>query len=156
WVTGLDLQPEAVASCRRRLADHGLSARGMHGDVRTLTADADYDALLLMAGLLSLLVGEEEQLDALRRVRRALRPGDVLVLEQRNLPAWWRVFGRELVRRGALGDGRGYELGRRASGASFGGWVYERRWAKLVSRGGDGGDIGVDSFEQHDYLRIAT
>lgn len=153
WVTGLDLQPEAVTSCRRRLERHGLSTRVMHGDVRTLTADADYDALLLMRGLLSLLVDEDQPLDVLRRVRRALRPGGVLVLEHRNLLALWPVFGRDLVRTATLPDGRRYELGRRASVASFAGWVHERRWAKLLD---GGGGHQRELFEQHDTLRITT
>ncbi len=151
WVTGLDVEPEAVAACRRRLARHNLSTRVMHGDLRTLVADADYDAVMLMRGLVSLLEAEGEQLDALRRVRRALRPGGVLVLEHRNLLALWPVFGRKLVRTGTLADGREFELGRRASVASYEGRVYERRWVRFEDRDGE-----AELFVQHDNLRITT
>ncbi len=151
WVTGLDVEPEAVAACRRRLAAHNLSTRVMHGDLRTLVADADYDAVLLMRGLVSLLEVEGEQLDALRRVRRALRPGGVLILDHRNLLALWPVFGRKLLRTGTLADGRRFELGRQASVASYEGRVYERRWVRFEAEGGE-----AQVFVQHDNLRVTT
>jgi SAM-dependent methyltransferase len=151
WVTGFDLEPDAVEFCRRRLAHHNLSTRVMHGDLRTLAVDADYDALVLMRGLVSLLEAEGEQLDALRRARRALRPGGVLILDHRNLLALWPVFGRKLVRTGTLHDGRKFELGRQASVASFEGRVYERRWARF-----EVGEGESRVFVQHDNLRITT
>ena len=151
WVTGLDVEPEAVAGCRRQLARHNLSTRVMHGDVRTLAADASYDAVLLMRGLVSLLEVEGEQLDALRRVRRALRPGGLLVLDHRNLLALWPVFGRKLIRSGTLADGGRWELGRQASVASYEGRVYERRWVRFDDLDGES-----KLFVQHDNLRITT
>jgi hypothetical protein len=123
----------------------------MYGDLRTLAADADYDAVVLMRGLVSLLEAEGEQLDALRRARRALRPGGLLIIDHRNLLALWPVFGRKLVRTGTLADGRGWELGRQASVASYEGRVYERRWAKITIP-----DRDPQTFVQHDNLRITT
>ncbi|MCA9701230.1 MAG: class I SAM-dependent methyltransferase, partial [Myxococcales bacterium] len=146
WVTGLDLQREAVDSCRRRVAACGLSTRIDHGDARTLTAETEYDAALLMRGLLSLLPGEDAQLEALRRARRAVRPGGLVIVDHRNLLAMWSVFGRKLLRREHLADGRELELGRQATIISFEGRVHERRWARLGER----------LYEQHDHLRITT
>jgi SAM-dependent methyltransferase len=151
WVTGLDVEPEAVAGCRRQLARHNLSTRVMHGDLRTLAVDGSYDAVVLMRGLISLLEVEGEQLDALRRVRRALRPGGLLILDHRNLLALWPVFGRKLIRTGELEDQTRYELGRQASVASYEGRVYERRWVRFESP-----EREPKLFVQHDNLRITT
>lgn len=158
WVTGLDAQTQAVTSCRERLASAGLSTRVNHGDVRTIRSEADYDAVLLMRGLLSLIPSEEGQLDALRRVRKAVRPGGLVIVEHRNLLSMWPVFGRRLLRRETLSDGRVVELGRQATIISLESRVHERRWARVWTADQDAdAEIEADSmYEQHDHLRIAT
>jgi len=162
WVTGLDLQSEAVESCRARVADEGLSTRVDHGDARTVYAEATYDAALMMRGMLALLPTEDAQLESLRRLRRAVRPGGLVIIDHRNLLSMWPVFGRKLVRREQLEDGRDVELGRQATVISIEGRVHERRWARLRLSGADGtreGDTKAEwgvLWEQHDHLRITT
>ncbi len=158
WVTGLDIEPRAVAGCRARLSEEGHSTRLMHANVRNLRSEAEFDAALIMCGLLASLADEDQQLDALRRLRRAIRPGGLLILDHRNLLAMWPVFGRELVRRDRLPDGRLVELGRMATIASFEGVVNERRWAKVARELGPDPllEISGTTFEHHDCLRVTT
>nr|WP_255216160.1 class I SAM-dependent methyltransferase [Pseudenhygromyxa sp. WMMC2535] len=146
WVRGLDIQREAVIACRHHVQACGLSTRVHHGDARTVLAEAEFDACLLLRGRLALLPEEPAQLEALRRLRKALRPGGLLILDHRNLLAMWPVFGRKRVRHESLPDGRALELGRQATIISVEGRVHERRWAA----------VGGQYFEQHDHLRITT
>lgn len=151
WVTGLDVQGEAVAACRRRVRSAGLSTRVDHGDARTVHAEAAYDVVLMMRGLLAALPTADDQLLALRRLRKAVRPGGLAVVDHRNLLAMWPVFGRKLARRGRI-DGVEVELGRQATVISMEGRVHERRWARTRARDED----WRDRWEQHDHLRITT
>lgn len=154
WVTGLDLQAEAVASCRARVEAAGLSTRVVHGDAANLVNENEYDAALLMRGLLALLPSEAAQRQVLKRLRKAVRPGGLVVVDHRNLLAMWPVFGRRRVQRCELPDGRELELGRQATIVSLEGRVHERRWARVGRL--EGGDAWAQTWEQHDHLRVTT
>jgi len=80
-VTAVDLSPELIDLCGKRVTEEGLDARVtcLVADARDLgvVADADYDAVLLMGPLYHLVL-EEDRIAALRWAWEKLRSGGVI------------------------------------------------------------------------------
>jgi SAM-dependent methyltransferase len=93
-VTGVDFGPAAVRYAREHCA--GLPVEIHQGDVREMDfAGANFDAAVYLYGQFTVLK-PEESLDALRRIRAALRPEGRLLLEilddeaiDKKNSAWW-------------------------------------------------------------------
>jgi SAM-dependent methyltransferase len=79
-VVGVDLSPDFVALAREAAAAEGLAARFEVRDVRALTYDGEFDAVLcLCQGGFGLLGGRDE-VDVFGRIVGALRVGGALAL----------------------------------------------------------------------------
>jgi SAM-dependent methyltransferase len=79
-VVGLDLSDDFIALARDAAASDGLQARFEVGDVREVTFDAEFDAVVcLCQGGFGLLGGRDEP-RAFQRIAAALRPGGRLAL----------------------------------------------------------------------------
>lgn len=86
-VTALDLGAGMVRECRRRLKAHGLDAAVLQKDVAALEFDRAFDAVIGMDSIICYIHETATVLDVLRRFRRALRPGGVVVLNNVNVIA---------------------------------------------------------------------
>lgn len=108
-VTALDVGPASVAHARRLAARLGVADRvvARRGDLRTLADSSAYDAALLVYHVLEAFP-RPEQARVLRRLRRALRDGGLLVVEMRLRPDQppGRVSSWDVVPRSLLSDRR--------------------------------------------------
>ena len=80
-VTGYDLSEECLARARAEAAARGVSVRWLHGDMRELPFDAEFDAVINVFTAFGYFADEEDDVETLRRVRRALVPGGRFLLE---------------------------------------------------------------------------
>jgi len=86
-VTGLDRGVGMIRETRRRLKSHGLKAPLLQKNVAALDADRAFDAIIGMDSILCYILETDRVLNVLRRFRRALRPGGVVVLNNANVLA---------------------------------------------------------------------
>ncbi len=105
-LTGLDVSPGMLAECERKLAEAELSAAVRLGAMEQIEQVCAFDAVLCLGDALCYLLETDRILDALRRFRRALRVGGLLVIENDNLlsPEWQALDGpvRATVRESGL------------------------------------------------------
>jgi SAM-dependent methyltransferase len=80
-VTGYDLSEECLARARAEAAARGVELRWLRGDMRTLPFDAEFDAVINVFTAFGYFADEEDDVETLRRVRRALVPGGRFLLE---------------------------------------------------------------------------
>lgn len=85
-VLAADGAEEMLAKTRRNAEDRGVELPTQLADWRTLSEDIDgtYDAILCLGNAFTHLFSEEERVQALGQFRKVLRPGGLLVLDQRN------------------------------------------------------------------------
>ncbi|MGD8624413.1 MAG: class I SAM-dependent methyltransferase [Anaerolineae bacterium] len=80
-VVGLEIAPSLVAHCRQEAAAEGLeTVRFEQGDMRALDEENAFDAVLLLSGSFGFF-DDTTNLDVLRRMARALRPGGRLLVD---------------------------------------------------------------------------
>jgi SAM-dependent methyltransferase len=93
-VTGLDISQGMIDECRRRTVQHGLDVALLCGDIMHLERNACYDAVLAMDSVICYLPDADAIVTALTGMRRALRPGGLLVLDNHNFLALHDTFDR--------------------------------------------------------------
>lgn len=80
-VTGVDLAPLMLAQARKALTTHGLEARLLHGDMRSLDLGESFDAIVIAANSLLHLHTEDELRRAFCSIRRHLAPKGILAFD---------------------------------------------------------------------------
>src|SRR5262245_26852080 len=80
-VTGFDLSSECLARARAEAATRGVHVRWVDGDMRALPFDAEFDAVINVFTAFGYFADEEDDVETLRGVRRALAPGGRFLLE---------------------------------------------------------------------------
>jgi SAM-dependent methyltransferase len=80
-VTGYDLSGACLARARADSAARGVAARWVQGDMRELPFDAEFDAVINVFTAFGYFADPEDDVETLRRVRRALVPGGRFLLE---------------------------------------------------------------------------
>jgi SAM-dependent methyltransferase len=80
-VTGVDLSPAALIAAAASAREAGLSIRWESRDMRVLGFEAEFDAALSLFSSLGYFLSDDEDLRVLQGIRRALRPGGLLLLE---------------------------------------------------------------------------
>jgi SAM-dependent methyltransferase len=111
-VTGYDLSPVFLDRARADAEALGATVRWVHGDMRDLPFEGEFDAAINIFTAFGYFENPEDDLKALRGIRTSLRPGGRFLLE--------------VVHRDALAarfQPRGFE---RTSGGSI--VLHERRW----------------------------
>ena len=81
-LVGVDIDPELVALARRRVAQHGVAATVVEGDVRDLPFDdASFDVVVDFGTCYHVSGGRHGAHAALEQVARVLRPGGLFAHE---------------------------------------------------------------------------
>lgn len=80
-VTGYDLSEECLARARADAAARGTRVRWIRGDMRALPFEAEFDAVINVFTAFGYFADEADDVETLRRVRRALVPGGRFLLE---------------------------------------------------------------------------
>jgi SAM-dependent methyltransferase len=91
-VTGLDLSRVFLRRAEEDARAAGVDVRWVHGDMREIPFDAEFDAVLNIFTAFGYFDAEDEDLGVLRQVRKALKPGGVFVLETLHRDALVRGF----------------------------------------------------------------
>ncbi|MFO8007799.1 MAG: class I SAM-dependent methyltransferase [Candidatus Brocadiia bacterium] len=89
-LTGIDLSEAMLERCRAKLERRGLRAELRQQGMQDLDGLDAFDAVICMGSAICYLLETEEMVAALRRMRQALRPGGLLVVDNDNLlsPDW--------------------------------------------------------------------
>lgn len=80
-VVGIDLATAMVEIAQRKATEAGSRIDFRHGDLRTVTVDQKFDAVLLMFAVLGYQRTDADVRAALANARAHLRPGGVLVFD---------------------------------------------------------------------------
>ena len=121
-VTGVELRAKFVNRAKRRFRKEGLSGTFLAGDMRQLDYDGEFHAVVNWFSSFGYF-SDAENLDVLRRLARAVRPGGRLLIDTVN---------REHVLRSFVGKETTPLSGRR--GLSGGTFTRQRRWNPRLQR----------------------
>ncbi len=80
-VTGYDLTELFIERARADAAEQGADVRWVRGDMRELAFDGEFDAAINVFTAFGYFEDPEDDLETLRGIRRALRPGGRFLLE---------------------------------------------------------------------------
>jgi SAM-dependent methyltransferase len=107
-VTGVDLSPGMIEQARAKAGAAGLEIRFEIADMRELALelDAHFDAVLCMFASIGYMPDAEALGEALRAMRRRLRPGGVLIFDFWNAAAVVRDYEPYRLKRATTASGR--------------------------------------------------
>ena len=148
-MTGVDISPDMLAHCADRLRQRGLTANLIEGDLLALDEIERYDVILCMNSVLCYFLETEAMLSVLTALRRALRPGGVLVLEIWNILANAASFGTTSTDE-VHGDGL-HIINRMTSRYDAFRSIYYAQLALQVTEKGQ-----VSTFSHEEVLRVMT
>jgi SAM-dependent methyltransferase len=80
-MTGLDLSALSLERAQADAEAAGVSIEWLHGDMRAIPFEAAFDAVINIFTSFAYLESEEDDLEVLRQVRKALKPGNLFLLE---------------------------------------------------------------------------
>ena len=80
-VTGYDLSEVFLARARADAETRGVTVRWVQGDMRALSFEAEFDAVINIFTAFGYFADERDDVETLRRVRRSLAPGGRFLLE---------------------------------------------------------------------------
>ena len=98
-VTGLDISAGSLAIARESAAERGVRLDLQQLDMRELGAQSEFDAVCNFSSSFGYLPREEDDLEVLTRVTRALSPGGQFLLETMNASWLERNFQPRAKRR---------------------------------------------------------
>ncbi|HEY1275030.1 MAG TPA: class I SAM-dependent methyltransferase [Thermoleophilaceae bacterium] len=119
-VSACDISPAMVQQARRRLG--GRARRVFAADMRRLPACGRFDLITCLDDALNYLLEPADLHAALASMRRALRPGGLLVFDVNSLSTYRATFAMRFEREGR---GRSYRWRGEQSGAARPGALYE-------------------------------
>ncbi|MEW6233368.1 MAG: class I SAM-dependent methyltransferase [Chloroflexota bacterium] len=105
-VTGLDLSAELLARASEMTSERAVSVTWLEKDMRQMEFDAEFDAVICLYTSFGYFETEEENLEVLRRMSKALREGGRLALDVENRDGllmrylsrdWWQTKAGDLV-----------------------------------------------------------
>lgn len=93
-VTGLDINKHMLEECSRRLEKQNLKADLILMDLETMDFAHEYDALICMDSVICYFLEPEKIIKMLERFRHALRSKGILIVENWNMLAQWKLLGK--------------------------------------------------------------
>lgn len=91
-VTGQDLSRVFLRRAEEDARAAGVHVRWLHGDMRVIPFEAEFDAVINVFTAFGYFETEDEDLEVLRQLRKALRPGGVFLLETMHRDALVRGY----------------------------------------------------------------
>jgi SAM-dependent methyltransferase len=91
-VTGQDLSQVFLRRAEEAARAAGVRVRWLHGDMRVIPFEAELDAVINIFTAFGYFDTEDEDLEVLRQVRKALKPGGVFLLETMHRDALLRDY----------------------------------------------------------------
>lgn len=91
-MTGLDLSMELLERARAAAEEQNLSVRWVHGDMRQLPFEQEFDAVINIFTSFGYLPNEDEDQKVLQQVEHVLKPGGLFLLETVYQPRVMRAF----------------------------------------------------------------
>lgn len=85
-VTGVDLSRHAIDEAEKRALDEGLDVLFRRGDMRRPVCDCCFDGVINVFTAFGYFEDDEDHLQALRAMRRSLRPGGWFMQDYFNVP----------------------------------------------------------------------
>lgn len=82
-LTGIDLMEGFLDLARQDAVDHGVQVRYQQGDMRQIKFENEFDRVMIIFTAFGYFV-DEDNLLVLKNVRRALRPGGLLITDSMN------------------------------------------------------------------------
>ena len=91
-VTGLDLSEVFLQHAHSEAEAQGVQVRWVHGDMRNIPFENEFDAVINIFTAFGYLENEDEDQIVLQQVHKALKPGGLFLLETRNRELLIRDF----------------------------------------------------------------
>jgi SAM-dependent methyltransferase len=91
-ITGQDLSEAFLQRAENEARVLGIKARWVQGDMRTIPFENEFDAVINIFTSFGYLASEEEDLQVLQQVHKALKPGGLFLLETVYQPKVIRAF----------------------------------------------------------------
>jgi SAM-dependent methyltransferase len=98
-VTGLDLSEVFLQHAQSDAEAQGVQVRWIHGDMRNIPFENEFDAVINIFTAFGYLESEDEDLLVLRQIHKALKPGGYFLLETKNREWLMRNFDTSEVMR---------------------------------------------------------
>lgn len=99
-VVGLDICDVYLEQARANAQEHGLQIEFIHGDMRAIPFENEFDAVINLFTSFGYFEREEDHLQVLKEVHKSLKPGGRFILELQNYHWLMRHFqAREWVER---------------------------------------------------------
>jgi SAM-dependent methyltransferase len=83
-VVGLDISEVYLSQARAKAQEHGLKIQFVHGDMRQIPFENEFDAVINLFTSFGYFEREEDHLTVLKEVRKCLKPGGRFLLELQN------------------------------------------------------------------------
>ena len=83
-VTGLDLSEVFLQHAQSEAEAQGVQVRWVHGDMRNIPFENEFDAVINIFTAFGYLENEDEDQVVLRQIQKALKPGGLFLLETKN------------------------------------------------------------------------
>ncbi|MCS6937133.1 MAG: class I SAM-dependent methyltransferase [Candidatus Bipolaricaulota bacterium] len=83
-VVGLDICEIYLEQARAKAKEHGLQIEFVHGDMRAIPFESEFDAVINLFTSFGYFEREEDHLQVLKEVRKSLKPGGRFLLELQN------------------------------------------------------------------------
>lgn len=91
-VTGLDLSEHLLDVARTTAGEQGVQVRWLHGDMRALPFEEEFDAVINIFTSFGYLADDSEDRQVLAQIHHALKPGGKFLLETVHQPRVLRTF----------------------------------------------------------------
>ncbi|HEX6477707.1 MAG TPA: class I SAM-dependent methyltransferase [Ktedonobacteraceae bacterium] len=91
-VTGLDLSEVFLQHAQSDAEAQGVQVRWVHGDMRNIPFENEFDAVINIFTAFGYLENEDEDLLVLQQIQKALKPGGHFLLETKNREWLMRNF----------------------------------------------------------------
>jgi SAM-dependent methyltransferase len=90
-VTGVDTSFSRITFARNWARDEGFSASFLMGDAQFLPLGRVFEAVVILGGSFTHFLHEEKNISLLRGLRKVLKPGGLLLIDNPNPLRFWRI-----------------------------------------------------------------